>query len=1311
MKRRVRRLFRWAVWVLSGALVAALAISLFALNTELGARVGLRMLAARLPLPVEFNDVRGSLRGPLTLTGLSGATTAMEFQVEQLMFDWRPLQLIRRRVHLDSVRLTGVRAKLMRDTAEAGTTPAPADTPQVATSEAQGLELPVALVFEEIRLEDGVLTASDGINLSDIQLTASGAHDDYQVDATATLAADGLGQAEIESSGRGSLREFRLEDLRAVVLDGEVRGSGAFSWQPRIEWQATLEADGLAPSTLAPRPEDWPGHVSLRAAIAGNLADGRLQMDAEIDTLFGVVRGQPVTGVIVAAVRELEYSLERVDIDWGPVRIDVAGVINSDRLDLDFDVHAPDLSAVLPRSGGSLSASGRLAGSPAAPIVNATAKASAVVLDQITLREADARVDVDWQNRGKSEVDVRIENLEYSNQTVDSARLVITGLREAHEVEAAVASREADILLIASGGITDWTWSGVLGDLGIVTRSAGEWRLDRPASLTASKSAVTLDELCLFASEGDLCIGGTWESQAEWQGHSSINELPFSLLRPLLPEALTIGGTVSGEVSAAGSAGTPRSVELDLQPGTGFLEYVFSDTVAALAYREAHLSVSADDDSLHGSLSVELAESDRTDFGSLSAELSLSSLAELIDRVSTDSFVAALADEWKLKASLDRVSFSLLRPLLPEAVTVDGTVSGRVSTAGQAGVPEYLELELRPSSGSVEYAFRDVADVVRYREAHATVRADGDSVRGSLRLQLADGSAGNFGDVSAEVELPSLADLVDEITADGVVAALQDDWTLSSSIDQIPLAMFNVFLPTGATLAGSLNGTLETSAGPDGTITGQLELEPQRVTSQRSFGAAVHTIRVIDAQVTAHAGPGGVRGDATFSLARPDSPLQGEFAASITLPELTRLDQPLQSQPLEARVEGGLDLTLLDELSDDFTASAGRLDVDLTVGNTISAIEVAGHYQLRGQTDVIPLGIDLRDIDIRASDRPDGVLQIEGSVSSGQGRLTIEGTSPAIPTRESPARLTIRGENFQALRTEQISLVVTPDIDVLIGGRAVEVNGEITVPRAMIEVLEVPQTAVRPSEDVIYVGGTGQVPVEPLDVTAEVMVVLGQEVVFRGFGFNTHLDGTVVAIDRPGRVTQGRGELVLREGIYRGYGQNLAVEPGRLIFAGPIDDPAVDVRAYRRASDGTRAGFLVGGTLKSLDVEIWSDPAKTDSDALSYILFGRSISQGTEADQVQAGSAAAVLGGNMLAMSMASRIGLDDARLETGARQQETAFYAGKYLSPKLYVAYGVGLYEPINVLRVRYLVSRKFTLQAETGTRDSGDILYRIEF
>ena len=151
-----------------------------------------------------------------------------------------------------------------------------------------------------------------------------------------------------------------------------------------------------------------------------------------------------------------------------------------------------------------------------------------------------------------------------------------------------------------------------------------------------------------------------------------------------------------------------------------------------------------------------------------------------------------------------------------------------------------------------------------------------------------------------------------------------------------------------------------------------------------------------------------------------------------------------------------------------------------------------------GQTDIQSLGIDLRDIDISASDSPDDGLRIEGSVSSGNGQLTIAGTSPAIPNaRISRSADDPRRRTLERCAPKQISLVVSPDIEVLIGGRAVEVNGEVTVPRAMIEILEVPQTAVRASKDVVYVGQPEEADVPPLEVTANVTLALGEEVVFQ----------------------------------------------------------------------------------------------------------------------------------------------------------------------------------------------------------------------
>jgi len=52
----------------------------------------------------------------------------------------------------------------------------------------------------------------------------------------------------------------------------------------------------------------------------------------------------------------------------------------------------------------------------------------------------------------------------------------------------------------------------------------------------------------------------------------------------------------------------------------------------------------------------------------------------------------------------------------------------------------------------------------------------------------------------------------------------------------------------------------------------------------------------------------------------------------------------------------------------------------------------------------------------------------------------------------------------------------------------------------------------------------------------------------------------------------------------------------------------------------------------------------------------------------------------------------------------------GKYLAPHLYVMYGIGLFQPITTFRVRYIVSSKWTLQAESSTETGADVLYTLE-
>ena len=53
----------------------------------------------------------------------------------------------------------------------------------------------------------------------------------------------------------------------------------------------------------------------------------------------------------------------------------------------------------------------------------------------------------------------------------------------------------------------------------------------------------------------------------------------------------------------------------------------------------------------------------------------------------------------------------------------------------------------------------------------------------------------------------------------------------------------------------------------------------------------------------------------------------------------------------------------------------------------------------------------------------------------------------------------------------------------------------------------------------------------------------------------------------------------------------------------------------------------------------------------------------------------------------------------------------GMYIAPKLYVSYGIGLFENQDVISARYEIKGGFGIRASSGQRETGaDVSYTIE-
>ena len=95
-------------------------------------------------------------------------------------------------------------------------------------------------------------------------------------------------------------------------------------------------------------------------------------------------------------------------------------------------------------------------------------------------------------------------------------------------------------------------------------------------------------------------------------------------------------------------------------------------------------------------------------------------------------------------------------------------------------------------------------------------------------------------------------------------------------------------------------------------------------------------------------------------------------------------------------------------------------------------------------------------------------------------------------------------------------------------------------------------------------------------------------------------------------------------------------------------------------------------------------------------------------------SAARSLGGaagNLVARSLGRSLGIDNLGVEDHPQVGGAAFTLGQYLSPRLYLSYGVGLFEPGQIVTLRYRINDRVSFEAVQGTlSQKASINYRIE-
>lgn len=393
----------------------------------------------------------------------------------------------------------------------------------------------------------------------------------------------------------------------------------------------------------------------------------------------------------------------------------------------------------------------------------------------------------------------------------------------------------------------------------------------------------------------------------------------------------------------------------------------------------------------------------------------------------------------------------------------------------------------------------------------------------------------------------------------------------------------------------------------------------------------------------------------------------------------------------------------------------GRLWAELQAAGTLAAPSITG--TLRGEAlsvSMAPYGVYLKNGKLVAELRDERLRVTQFSIQAGTGDFTAEGETP-LRFADGGARLAWSARNFGVLERPDLRLAVSGEGGATFDGRRLSLTGSVRAERGHLRIDR--DRLPRPGEDVVIAGrprkpASDSVPL-PLDL--DIQLDLGQNLTIEGQGYEAKLTGRVRCVAGEDGVLRAYGNVRMVNALVFAYGQRLDVDPGELIFDGALDNPALNIAAWRR-NQAVEAGVQITGNLQSPRLQLVSNPPVPEAERLSWLVLGRAPGEANRADLglLQAAAGTLLARGESLPLDrrVARAVGLDEVTLRGAGEAEGNVVAFGKRLSDRLYVSYEQGLGAVVtNLVKLDYSLGRHWSLRAESGTTSGAGLFYRFSW
>ncbi|WP_201565487.1 translocation/assembly module TamB domain-containing protein, partial [Psychrobacter sp. CMS30] len=408
----------------------------------------------------------------------------------------------------------------------------------------------------------------------------------------------------------------------------------------------------------------------------------------------------------------------------------------------------------------------------------------------------------------------------------------------------------------------------------------------------------------------------------------------------------------------------------------------------------------------------------------------------------------------------------------------------------------------------------------------------------------------------------------------------------------------------------------------------------------------------------------------------------------------------------------------------------GNITMAGGLGGTLDKPQFYGDVKLvNGRIAMLDLPVNLRKVNVDAKIRGTQAT-IDGTFNSGTGTGTLTGT--VNWQQKLQAKLSIVGERLVLTQPPLLLAEVNPDIDIIVrpGDRYVNVTGAVSVPSATIRPPEASEDIITQTEDAVVldrrlIGNIDEVLAisKPWSINADIGIDLGDDINFRGFGAVIPLAGAIHITQNGTGVMRAKGVVqVSRRTNIDAFGQNLELNYGQVRFNGDVMKPNLSIEAAKNIS-GKTVGVRVKGNTENPNIIVFNNAGLTQQQAMNALITGRinnksatQISEQGFKSQVTNNLAAAGLsfglsGTRTLTNQIGQVFGLQSLTVDASGSSEDTNVNVTGYVTPDLYIRYGVGVFNAQNSLSIRYQLTRRIYVEATSAAENAVDVVYSWQF